>query len=477
MAVEFRCPECRAKLRVASAPEAGEEVECPKCGHVFPAPEIEDADAPRPTKKKPAPAADDEDRPKKKPADDSPKKPEASKPKPSPGKDDQPRRKRVKKQETNKAALWAVIVGGVVVLGVLAGLLIWFLGRKSAAQEMMTYLPEDCDSAVGLNITQFQKYPAFFKGVEGTYENQPFKKATETVSKAIGTPMADLLDYVVIGSGGGAGGAIVIRTKKEFDTESLSKLPGAKQQSADGLKYYQISDIVGNTRAFAPTNRIIVLCPGNVSDGTFRGMLKGNKDNRDKTLVGRMGALGNRMTRGTFWWITLTPAQAKPAAQPSADAGGQDTAGERLRVVGDAMSGAKGLGFKASVGSRDVRFEGAIWCRDSEAASSLARKWKDSELGKGDEGEPPRWFKDYTNTLGDKKIGQQVLANLGFTSSGEVFIVRTAVETVLVSGAVGGLAGKITGTQTGSGIPNAGPGGGIPAGPPGMPGGVASPGM
>jgi hypothetical protein len=37
MAVEFRCPECRAKLRLPEAPDADAEIECPKCGHVFPA--------------------------------------------------------------------------------------------------------------------------------------------------------------------------------------------------------------------------------------------------------------------------------------------------------------------------------------------------------------------------------------------------------------------------------------------------------
>ena len=58
MAVELRCPDCRAKLRLKAAPEAGTEVECPKCGTVFPAPEPE-----------PEPEADD-DAPKSKAADD-----------------------------------------------------------------------------------------------------------------------------------------------------------------------------------------------------------------------------------------------------------------------------------------------------------------------------------------------------------------------------------------------------------------------
>ena len=42
MAVELRCPECRTKLRLKETPDAGTEIECPKCGHGFPAPEADD---------------------------------------------------------------------------------------------------------------------------------------------------------------------------------------------------------------------------------------------------------------------------------------------------------------------------------------------------------------------------------------------------------------------------------------------------
>ena len=39
MAVELRCPDCRAKLRLPDEPEPGSDVECPECNAVFPAPD------------------------------------------------------------------------------------------------------------------------------------------------------------------------------------------------------------------------------------------------------------------------------------------------------------------------------------------------------------------------------------------------------------------------------------------------------
>src|SRR5262249_46834570 len=36
MACELRCPACKANLPPPAAPEPDSEIECPKCGHVFP---------------------------------------------------------------------------------------------------------------------------------------------------------------------------------------------------------------------------------------------------------------------------------------------------------------------------------------------------------------------------------------------------------------------------------------------------------
>lgn len=124
-----------------------------------------------------------------------------------------------------------------------------------------------------------------------------------------------------------------------------------------------------------------------------------------------------------------------------------------------------------------MRFELIVWCPDSDKSGDMAKTWKESDLGKGDEGEPPRWWKDQVGSLGSKKIGAQLLANLGFGSSGELFYAKTAVDTADLKDAVSSLAGKINPQQQ-QGAGGMMPPGGMPPGgmpPPG--GGPRPPGM
>jgi predicted Zn finger-like uncharacterized protein len=59
MAIAAQCPECNAKFKV-SDDQAGERVECPRCGATLTAPD-EPEPAPR---RKPALSLDDDERPR-----------------------------------------------------------------------------------------------------------------------------------------------------------------------------------------------------------------------------------------------------------------------------------------------------------------------------------------------------------------------------------------------------------------------------
>src|SRR5262245_46560979 len=107
MAVELRCPDCRAKLRLSEDPEPGTEVECPECNAVFPAPDPDTGETPDAREKK----AKTKDKPKF-------------------AKDRAPRKRKAKKKETNKSALTIVIVGAVLFVSLVVGLLIWYFSRK-----------------------------------------------------------------------------------------------------------------------------------------------------------------------------------------------------------------------------------------------------------------------------------------------------------------------------------------------------------
>jgi hypothetical protein len=461
MPVELRCPDCRAKLRLPDAPDPGTEVECPKCGHVFPAPDLDTGEVPdarakkrpaddedddRPRKKKRPADDDDEDRPRK-PADDY--KPKEKK-KAAGGKT--PQRRRAKKKETNKGLLTVMIVGGVLFLILLIGLLVWYFGRKPPAYEMMGYLPADAQYAVGVNIGHMQKYPEFYKKVEPSYKDVGFKKFAEVMAKAIGIEPDDLIDYLVAG-GGSSGDAVVIKTKTPFDPAGLAKLPGAQEYAADGQKYYTVADIpgvFGGIQVFAPTNRLIVYCSRRIPETTFKNMLKGNKDNFDATLPGRSGPLGKRLVKGTLWAMFLFEGgYARPAAPNPGELGqGNLNGAEFKNQVASQTGGAKGSGFKASLGSKSVRFEAVSWYGDSEAAANQYQKFKESPLAKGDEEEPPRWWKDMLQAMGiSKKMGQELLSSVGAKTSGELYVMYTECDTKTLMDSIGGLIGKFIGPK------------------------------
>jgi hypothetical protein len=420
MAVELRCPDCRAKLRLKSAPEAGTEIECPKCGTVFPAPDLEpEADEGAPKKKKKA-AADEGQKAEKGEGKKAKKAKKDAAPK-------GPKKRKAKKQKTSKAALIGVISAGVLMLAVVIGVLIWFFSRTSKSVEMMYYLPEDTHTVVGWNVGHHQKYPEFYKS---TSSQAALRGQADALAKGMGTEFDKLIDYVVLGISPTNGQAFVFRTKEEFGGDELAKVPGAEKQSLDGYTYYRIPLDAGQpaakSRVFAPTNRLIVVCGDPIPDAAFRKMLNGHIDSKESTIGVRSGALGKRITRGTFWSFHVFTEATKlpPPPEPK-----EASMIQFANIAYKTANGAKGFGTKASLGSREIRLELVVWYNDSEKAGTVSKEWKESELGKGDDAEPPRWFKDTVQGLGDKKIGAQLLTNLGFGSSGDLFYVRSSVET------------------------------------------------
>jgi hypothetical protein len=465
MAVKLRCPDCRAELKLKAAPEAGTEIECPKCGTVFEAPEPEPEEKPEPA-------------PEKKEKKTKTKKAKTA----DPAVANAPKKRKAKKRETSKAALIAVISTGVIMVISVTVVLIWFFTRTSKSIEMMYYVPEDSQEAIGMNIGHAQKYPEFYKSLQSMHNGTDYKAAGDAIAKAAGlTDMDALVEYMVKAQSK-KGSAIVFRTKAEFDAGALDKLPGKDKKTMDGKTYYLVPGLTGTGeryRVFSPTNRLVVVSPESTQEGTFKKMLNGHGDNKDNTLGKRAGELGKRLTRGTIWVMTIfdnevkaptvePPAKATPGTAPQAE----DSKVQLARTVADTVNGARGFGIKASLGSRELRFEICVWYKDPEKAVSVARKWKESELGKGDEGTPPTWFKDSTQNMGDRKVATQLLSNIGFGAAGDVFFAKSAVETVDFQQGAGGALGKMTGQtppQGGGGGPGPPPGGGpMPAGPPKM---------
>lgn len=476
MAVELRCPKCKKKLRLPIDPEPDSEIECPSCEHVFPC----DEHIVR------AGAADDE-KPKKSDGGDKPKKGKKNKDKQAAA-GDQPkkRKKKTKKRKTPPAVIAAIVVGILMFVGTVGGVLIWFFTKKSSSQEMMTYLPDDCDEVFGLNVGHLSKYPEFYKSCEGTFANTGFRKAGDQLAKALGGEFTDHIEYVVQGTGragGNAAGqlleATVFKTKAEFDQGAIGSIPGAKKGSANGVDYYAIPDIpelgYGGVRVFAPTNRVVVFCRADTPQAKLNAMVTGNKDNMDATAYVRSGPLGKQTIRGTVWKFTIYGrASPRPVApKKQAGAGGSESADDQLLTeIAGVAAGAQGSGYKASVGSRETRFEWILWQKDSEAASEMIKKWKDKEWVKDSEKDPPKWMKALAQKSGAGKTAENIVRDgFAFNSSGELASVRTVIETNLLKQGVNSIVTAFTQQQSSSGGGPGGPGGGPPGGPGGpMPG-------
>ena len=484
MAVELRCPDCRAKLRLAEDPDPGSDVECPECNAVFPAPDPDTGEVPdergEKKKKKGKKKGGGEAKPEKKPAAAAPAA-------------NAPRRRKAKKKETNKTAMTLVIVGAVLFLSLVIGLLVWFFSRKPASYEMMNYLPEDATEAVGLYIGHMHKYAEFKKAVEPTYSSQGFQQAINILAKAFGIE-ADAVPHYMVQGWGKNGGSLVLMTKSEFDPADLKKIPGAVEGKQDGETYYVIPPIpklfggTSSLKVFSPKKRYVVFAEYNLPQPTFANMIAGNKGG--DTLNKRLGSLGKRTTRGTFWWISVLDTTNKPKEPDKAalDKG----EGAFMALKASTASKGRGIGFKASLGSRAVRFEVALWYEDSDIAKEFVNKTKDSDLTKAQDDsslDPPKWWKDFAqNIIGSKKVANELFVNLSYTSSSDLFVVYSECETKLLMEVISGLVNKITGQNQGGmmmgggggGMPPPGGGGGAPppgGGPPGLPGGVAPPGV
>jgi hypothetical protein len=466
MAVKLRCPECKHTFRLPVDPEPDSEMECPECGHAYP---IEENIVR-------AGGSDEDEEPRKKKkggGDGGVKTKTKKKGKKAAGPEQPkgPKKRKMKKRKTPPALIAAIVVGVLMFVGTVGGVLIWFFTKKSAFQEMMTYLPDDCDEVFGLNVGHLQKYPEFYKNCENVFANTGFKKAGDVFAKALGQGFNDVVEQVVQGTNT----TTVLRSKEEFDPGALAKIPGAKKYSGGGVDYYTIPDIpelgYPGLRVFAPTNRLVVFCTGSIPQAKFNAMLTGNKDNADATVVARAGPLAKQTMRGTVWKFSLYGRGiAKPSgpAAKGGEAGGQPSDEDQLKSeIASLASSAQGSGYKASVGSREIRGEWILWYKESSGASEQVKKWKEKDWIKDDEKEAPKWWKALANKSGGGKTAPNILKdNLSFTSSGELFSIRTAMETKLIQQSVGTLVGAFTQQQGGGGGPG-GPPGGPPAGPPG----------
>ena len=127
MAISLRCPKCDKRLKLATPPSAGEEIECPSCGRSF-EPDIEEAES-EPRSRNSKSNREDED-------DESPSSRKSSvKRRRDDDEDDRPRRSRTKqKEKTGKGLVIGLVAGGGVLLLAIVGV-VWAMSGKKPEKD------------------------------------------------------------------------------------------------------------------------------------------------------------------------------------------------------------------------------------------------------------------------------------------------------------------------------------------------------
>jgi len=473
MAVELRCPDCRAKLRLAEAPPAGDDIECPKCGNVFPAPEDE---APNRPARKRKPSEEDAPPPAKakKPASEKPRpsadpaKASADKPAPKEGKKRKPRKKKA-----NTSVLIGACIGGLVAVLVMVGVLFYLLSKQPPAVAMMSHVPGDATYAYGINFSQIQKYVKFYKDFEGllTNEGETSFAGFEPITKALGEPFNELVDYS-IGAGSHKwehGDILILKTKVAFDPAKLATM-GGKPDTIENVAIYTVQQQRRSTgkggsftggfsaKIFAPTNRLIMMVPTETPTARIQQMLKPNSG--DQSFVTKMGTIGPRIARGNVWWFSfdsynINTLEIQKRINSRTDDpfilfGGAEVPEQKGLATsgGLGLGSIQGIGIRGNLRSKSISFEIVVQTSDSSQAKEISKRFNDSEIAKGDEGSPPQSFTNLLRGLfGDKLLTAQVSSNLNFSSTGNLFLIRAEAEVTKIKEKLPEWLGRIRGIQ------------------------------
>jgi DNA-directed RNA polymerase subunit RPC12/RpoP len=420
---QLKCPECGAKLRLADPPAADEEIECPKCGSVFTPSGSAPADAP--TEPEPAP---------------SPKKPKEKKTK-------GPRKRKAKVKKTNPYFLVALISGALVLLLALGGMFYWLFSKSGKVQEILSYVPAECNHARGINAGQIRKYPGYAAEVDKII-TPDIKSAAKEMGTAAGMTDEEMSDYLVIGrsrKGGQTSAVYVFRASKDIDGGKLGTGLGGTAEQQDGQTVYRIGakgsgSILDRAVVFPATKRVVVVvASGPRQAEMLKGTVAGKTAAKDDTFFGKVGATGAKVTSGNIWVLIRNTDDLKHYTGALGD-----PFAEAFKSISDEMAKTPVFGMWTSYGAGGIRFGLALQASTPEKAKELVKYMEDGPLGKKDDAEIPNGMKKGYSQSGQKEF-REFLSNLAFRTSGDCAMITSKMSNEMGKS----VAGQINGNQVG----------------------------
>ncbi len=462
MSFDIRCPECKAKLRLDEAPDPDTPIECPRCGSQF-APPDDAAPAPKPGRKGGGKAKGKRAR-----GDNG----------------NVPKKRKAIKKKVNPFVLVALIMFAFAGLIGVGATLIYFANKAGNVEEMLTYVPDSCNWARGVNVGTMAKYPGYQSEVDKFYTSD-IKWAADELADAAGHNKDNFLSYLIIAknnTGGGIASTMyVFRTMKSFEPTNLgANLKGARDNGDGSYAISGGSGLLSGSVVYMPTRRVIVVIPAGGSQRQLLSASMEGKKGKDGTFAGHLDDTGRVVIRGCLWLLIRQTGGLKNYAADTLE-----PLKTGLKSIHDRALKSNGMfGVWTTPGGSGVRFGVAMQCESSKDASDLVKAMQDGPLGKYDESEPTNDMRNGgLSFTSDKKVWSEMMQFLRYKSKGAC--------AYLVSDVTGEnsrrILGQVNNPSMGTGGSGQGGGRGGPGGPPGgfappagggrgLPGGVAPPG-
>ncbi len=404
MPFDTACPECSARLRLDAPPDRGAPVECPKCGALFVPPRPKKAAAPPPA---------DEPRTKKGKAERA-----AGAPAPLVFK------RKVKKKKTNPVVLVAAIALGFGSLVGLGAGMMYMLNRAGKVEEMLTYVPGECNWARGVNVSQLSKYPGYAPEVD-KHLTADVRAAVNALADAADQPADKFLDYFVVAKSmpdaRRESTMYVFRSQKAVNVAALNLAIGGSPTGGPtrGGKGVLVGATL-YTPAAGATTKVFVVVPAG-SESLKAGVLGGKENSFAKT---GLDATGGLCVRGSIWLVGRSTGRLKGYTAAVTALVGND-----LPALAAAGKNASTFGVWTTPGGGGVRCGVAMQCADAKTASDLVRSMKDGPLGRSDESEPTNQLKSAFSEVAEKKFFSEFMQMLSYRTRGEcAYFVSSGTE-------------------------------------------------
>ena len=441
MAFDYRCPACKAKLRLDEEQAPGAAIECPRCNETFNAPAKSEA----------GPAA-------VKPKDDKP---------------EEPKKRKVAKSKSeeertffNEFALLGIVGGAMFALILTCCIILWIMGRAARVEDMVSLVPVNYNAIRGVSIDQMRKYPGFQPEVDKIYD-APMKEGYAELAKAVGQTDASLT-YLIIAKDGSTADSTsmvyIFRVKKSFSRKDLAKLDGATA-SGEG---YAISNASGaaflrGSSVYCPSDQLFVVFKGSEQSGNMAKMAAVAKSEPSDGTRSKIGTTGRLAMRAHFWTIVRPE-----GAQADWLKNGSVSIKTDMPKLASSMDTATALATWCTVSGRGFRFGAGLECPTNEGAKALVKDIREGKLGKGDESEPPNQLKSALQIVGQKKEFGEFMQYVDFLQKNKCAYCTSKLESPEGSKSYFNFFSSVYwGAQTGGG--GGMPGGGMPM--PGGPGG------